>query len=255
MNPLKPCWCLLRRCALLAALLLAGCSVVREGRAPIKAQPQKAAKTYYELGVAYMKRGRYALAELKLQRSLEKQPAADTYNALALLYEMQHENALAEQAYQELIAKYPTYERGYANYNFFLCKYDRQSQIEQLAKQMAAQGGAIATVGQLAAGDCAMRKNDTNRAEMHYKQALKYNPHVAGALLPLAEIDLERGNVADAQIKINQVHNYVGYSARSVYLAVLISRELGNELEERKMENVLRSQFANSPEAKEIFGN
>ncbi len=256
MNPLKLRKCLLGRCALLATLLLSGCSTVtRDGPAPIRPQPEKAAKTYYELGVAYMKNGRYDLAELKLQRSLEKRPSPDAYNALALLYETQHENALAEEIYQTLIAKYPAYERGYSNYNFFLCKYDRQSQIEQLARQMAAQGGRVATVGRIAAGDCAMRKKAINRAEMHYKEALKYDPHVAGALLPLAEIDLERGNVAEAKIKINQVHNYVGYSARSVYLSILVSRELGDELEERKMKSVLRSQFAGSPEAKEIFRN
>ncbi len=241
-------------CSLVVVAMLSGCITTGGESDRPKPQPEKAARAYYDLGVAYIKKKRYDLAEIKLQRSIESSPTPEAYNALALMYELQHDNALAEETYQKLITKYPKYGRGYLNYNIFLCKYDRHAQIEQLASRMAAQGKEIAAIGQIAAGNCALEKKDINRAETHFKRALQYEQFAAGALLPLAEIDLERGDVAEANIKVNKVNNYIGYSARSVYLAILISRELGDEVRERKLTNVMRSRYAGTQEAKNLFG-
>lgn len=241
--------------AVLTALWLSGCVTSIDGKLPPEPQPKKAAKAYMELGVAYMQKGRYDLAEPKLQRSLQANPSAEAYNALALLYEQVHDNALAEDTYKRLLADFPDYGLGYLNYNIFLCKYDRSAQIQRLAAQMSARGKEIAAIGQIAAGNCAFSKGDKTAATRYYKKALTYEQYAAGALLPLAEIDLERGFVTEAKSKVDKVNNYIGYSARSVYLSILVNRDLGNRLEERKMMNVLRTRFAGSPEAASVFGN
>ncbi len=238
---------------LLSLLWLGGCITEKDGPEPPKPQPKKAAVSYMELGVAYMQKGRYDLAEPKLQRSLEAAPTPEAYNALALLYETTHNNALAEETYKRLLADFPDYSRGYLNYHIFLCKYDRLTQIEQLAAEMSSRGKELAAIGQIAAGNCAMSNNKPQVAISHFNSALQYEPYAAGALLPLAEIDLQRGFAAEAKQKIDRVNNYIGYSARSVYLAALANRELGNRLEERKMMNVLRTRYANTPEAQELL--
>lgn len=237
----------------LGLLFLSGCMMITESNAPQK-NPNAAAKSYFELGIAYLQRGRYALAESKLQRSIENEPTAEAYNALALLYEEQHENSLAEQTYKQLITKFPDYGRGYLNYNIFLCKYNRRSQIAELATQMAQKGKDIAAIGQIAAGDCAQSKGDNTAAVRHYQQALQYEPYSAGALLPLAEINLKQGFVEKAKKQVDTVNNYIGYSAKSVYLSALIERDLGNKVAERKMLHALRNRFPNSPEAAMILG-
>lgn len=239
---------------LVVTVVLSGCVARTDGNKASVPQPKKAAQAYLDLGVAYMQKGRFDLAEPKLQRSLLANPTSGAYNALALLYEQLHDNALAEDTYQRLIADFPDYGLGYLNYNIFLCKYDRHAQIQQLATQMASRGKEIAAIGQIAAGNCALSKGDTTTAQRFYNRALSYEQYAAGALLPLAEIDLERGFVAEAKSKVDKVNNYIGYSPRSVYLSVLVNRELGNHLEERKMINVLRSRFAGTPEAANIFG-
>lgn len=238
---------------LLVALILSGCVAGVNNRNAPEPNPKKAAKTYMELGVAYMQKGRYDLAEPKLQRSLAAHPMQEAYNALALLYEELHDNALAEENYKQLVAQFPDYGLGYLNYNIFLCKYDRRAQIQQLATQMASRGKEIAAIGQIAAGNCALSKGDKIAAKRYYSQALTYEKYAAGALLPLAEIDLQDGFVAEAKNKVDLVNNYIGYSPRSVYLSVLVNRDLGNRAEERKMMNVLRSRFPRSPEAAAIF--
>jgi len=240
--------------SLILCALLAGCITEKTGYEPPEPNPSKASETYLKLGVAYMQRGRYDLAESKLQDSIAAKPNADAYNALALLYEHEHDNALVEETYKMLIATFPDYARGYSNYNIFLCKYNRVDQISQLAEKMANLGRDMAAVGQIAAGDCAYSKGKLEEAATSYRQALVFEPYSAGALLPLAEIDLKKGFASEAKEKIDMVHNYIGYSARSVYLAILAYRELGNLIDERKMIQVLRSRYPNTPEARNILG-
>lgn len=235
---------------------LSGCMTTVDGYSrPKPKEDSIRAKSYFDLGVAYMSKKRYDLAEPRLRRSINILPTAEAYNALAVLYEEQRENALAEEAYKTLISQFPDYLLGYMNYNIFLCKYDRQAQIQALSATMMSKGNEMAALGQIAAGNCALEKGNANRAKQYYKKALQYEPHSAGALLPLAEINHQRGFASEAKQYLDLLHNHIGESARSVYLGVLINRELGNRLEERNFMRALRTRFANSQEAKALSGN
>lgn len=231
---------------------LTGCITTVDGKKPPKPKPKAAAKSYMELGVAYMRRNRYDLAEPKLQRSIASNPTPEAYNALALLYEETHNNQLAEETYTSLLKEFPNYPRGYLNYNIFLCKYDRVEQIASLAASMASRNKEIAAIGEIAAGNCALSKGDDVTAEHHYNNALQHEKYAAGALLPLANINLQKGFVAEAKAYVDTVNNYIGYSSQSLYLAILIARELGNALDERKMTRELMTRFPNSEEARNL---
>lgn len=234
--------------------LLTGCITTVDGyQAPKPKSPEVRAKAYFDLGAAYMGKGRYDLAEPKLQLSLQINPTGQAYNALAVLYEEQHENLLAEDTYKTLIKDFPNYDRGYLNYHIFLCKYDRQDQIFALNNMMTAKGEPLASLGEIAAGDCALNKGRLEKAKQHYNKALQFNPYAEGALLALAKINLQRGFVAEAKKQVDLANNQIGFSAESVYLSVLINRELGNLAAEKKFLQVMRTQFAGSPEATELF--
>lgn len=237
---------------LLASVLLLTACATGKTRGT-KDKLKDAAASYYELGIAYIQKGRFDMAEPRLQKSIDANPTPEAYNALALLYEEMHDNALAEETYQRLINAFPDYPRGYLNYNIFLCKYNRQHQIEALANKMAASNKEIAAIGEIAAGNCAFSRGNDEVAQVHYQRALKYEQYAAGALLPLAEIDLKRGFVKEAKERVDLVNNQIGYSARSVYLSILINRELGNHTEERRLMQILRTRYAGSPEANMIF--
>lgn len=232
--------------------LLSGCITTIDGKKPPKPKPKAAAKSYMELGVAYMKRGRYDMAEPKLQRSVELSPTPEAYNALALLYEETHNNLLAEATYKRLLELFPDYPRGYLNYNIFLCKYDRVHQIADLASKMAKKSNEIAAIGKIAAGNCALSKGDEALAESHYLGALQHEKYAAGALLPLAEINLHKGFVKEAKTYVDTVNNYIGYSAQSLYLAAIIAKELGNPIAARKMIRELKNRFPQSAEASRL---
>ncbi len=240
----------------LILMSLLGCITTIDGYQPPKPKDASVrAKSYFDLGVAYMERKRYDLAEPKFQYSIEIKPTAKAYNALAVLYEEQHDNALAEDTYKRLLTEFPDFALGYMNYYVFLCKNDRVGQIRALSAKMQSKGRILAALGQIAAGNCAFEKGRKDQAIAYYNQALKYEPYSAGALLPLAQINYDKGRVEEAKRQVDLVNNQVGYSARSVYLAVLVNRKLGNRLEERKYLRVLQTRFAGTEEAEKLSGN
>ncbi len=237
-------------------LSLGGCITTIDGyQRPKPKADSVRAKSYFDLGVAYIQKGRYDLAEPKLRNSIQIKPTAQAYNALAVLYEEQHENALAEEIYQRLLADFPTYELGYINYYVFLCKNNRQNQMDRVANTMQSKGKTWAALGQIVAGNCALEKGNKGRAATYYRRALQFEPYSAGALLPLAKINYDKGLVEKAKGQVDLVNNHVGYTAKSVYLAVLINRKLGNRLKERHFLQILRTRFADSEEAQKLSGN
>lgn len=233
--------------------LSAGCTTTVTGNPAPAPNLDKAAQSYYELGIAYLQKERYDLAAQKLQRSLHAKPTAKAYNALALLYETRHDNALASATYQRLLADFPDYQRGYLNYHIFLCQTKRDVQRQQLTDAMMQRGGELAALGQIADGDCALRRDEADKAQPYYRRALDINPDATGALLSLAEIDLNRGKIVEAKAKVDRVNEVAGYSARSVYLSLLVNQQLGNAVEAQKMNHLLRTRFAHSPQARTFF--
>ncbi len=204
----------------IALMSLTGCITSVDGyERPKPKEDSVRAKSYFNLGVAYIQRKRYDLAEPKLRESINIKP-----------------------------------ELGYMNYYVFLCKYNRHNQIDAIAKTMQSQGKTFAALGQIAAGNCAFEKGRKEQAIAYYNRALQYEPYAAGALLPLAQINYDKGFVQEAKRQVDLVNNQVGYSARSVYLSVLINRELGNRLEERNFMQVLQTRFADSEEAQMLAG-
>ncbi|PIE45726.1 MAG: hypothetical protein CSA44_01900 [Gammaproteobacteria bacterium] len=245
---------IMRSITCIVLLMLSGCITSFDGRTPPKPKPKAAAKAYFQLGVNYMAKGRYDLAEIKLQKSIAIHSTAEAYNALAVLYEELHDNTLAEQIYQELLTRFPDYGRGYLNYLFFLCQYDRRSQIDTVLTEAAGKGREIAAISHIAAGNCALKNGDENEAKHQYQRALDYEQYAAGALLPLAEMHWKDKQFIKAKSQVDLVNNQIGYSARSLYLATLIERSLGHQQQARKMYQELIKRFPNSQEAKKLSG-
>ncbi len=230
---------------------LVGCTTeVTSKRKILKKDTKEPHQAYLNLGIAYLKNNTLNRAETSLKRSLKLKRTPEALNILGLLYEEIHNNQLAETTYQQLLAEFPDFALGYSNYNIFLCKYDRTEQLNSLAQKIAAKGGAMAAVGQIAAGNCLSSKGKYEQSIVYYKNALVYEPYSAGALLPLAEYDLKKGFVPEAKKKVDLVLNQIGYNSKSVYLSYLVEKELGNMDKEREMLRILQTRYANSNEAR-----
>ncbi len=239
---------------LVTCAFLSGCIMTVNGSTPKKVDYEAAARSYFELGVAYMQKKRYDLAEPKLLRSIQLKPSAEAYNALALSYEERHSNLLAEEAYKTLIKQYPSYARGYWNYGIFLCKYQRDSQLNTLVSMMLQKDKNLAALGQMTAGNCALERKHYRQARRFYEKALRYNQYLAVALLPLAKMDIKQGLLDRAKEKVDTIHNHIGYSPESLELAIVLANKMQQFGVARKMEVALVKQFPNALQAKKLLG-
>ena len=250
--------------ALAAAMLLSGCETLGFGKknnddeiiptvTKKKADYGQAYKDYVELGAQYVQMGRYDLAEPKLQRAIEiDSRPPEAWNILAVLYEEKRDIASGNQIYQKLIHSHPEYLLGYTNYATFLCKFDRDSEMQALLGQMRGRNAEFKTAASIAEGNCMERRGQSGATENAYKQAIAANPQAEGALLPLAQIALQKGDYAGALRYLRVVHTYVGYSPESVKLGIEAARKSGDTRMEEELVRVMRGNYKSTPEAKSL---
>jgi len=247
-----------------AALLLSGCETFGFGKknsdddiiptvVKKKADYGQAYKDYVELGAQYLQMGRYDLAEPKLKRAIEiDSHPPEAWNILAILYEEKRDIASGNQIYQKLIHSHPEYLLGYTNYATFLCKFDRDSEMQALLGQMRGRNAEFKAAAYIAEGNCMQRRGQSGSAENAYKQAIAANPQSEGALLPLAQIALEKGDYAGAMRYLRVVHTYVGYSPESVKIGIEAARKSGDTRMEEELVRVMRGNYKSTPEAKSL---
>ena len=234
--------------------VLAGCASMMDDSKP-RAQPNydKAYEENLALGARYLQMGRFDLAEPKLKRAIEiNSQNPEAWNVLAVLYEEKRDIAAGYQVYEKLISSHPDYSLGYMNFATFLCKFDRESERQNLYGRMRAKGGEFATLSYIAEGNCERGRGRGGNAEGAYQRALAGDPQAAGALLPLAQIAIDKQDYASALRYLKVVHTYVGYSPDSVYLGILAARATGDSRMEEDLMRVMRGNYSNSPLAKEL---
>lgn len=223
------------------------------GSSGTQADYGQAYQDYLQLGAEYVRRGRYDLAEPKLKRAIEiNSRPPEAWNILAVLYEEKRDIAAGDQVYQKLLASHPDYALGFMNYATFLCKFDRNPELDNLYARMRAKGTSFSALSYIAEGNCRQSKNNLAAASSAYRQALTFDNHAAGALLPLADIELSQGNYQAAANYVEVVHTYIGYSAESVRIGILAARGLGNAQKENDLMRVMRGSYQGSEQARTL---
>lgn len=215
----------------------------------------QAYEEYLALGAQYVQMGRYDLAEPKLKRAIEinsQNPAA--WNVLAVMYEENRDIASGFQAYQKLTASHPNFQLGWVNFATFLCKFERDTERQDLYKKMRTKDRDFQALSYIAEGDCAYQRQHFDEATRAYRQALQLAPHAENALLPLADILEKQGDAQGALATVKVAHTYVGYSLPSIAIALKASRKIGDTRTEEEMTRLLRAQYSQNPEAKALLG-
>ena len=241
----------------IAALMMGACSVMSDGDGkPARSSSPNYDKAYEEnlsLGARYLQMGRFELAEPKLKRAIEiNSQNPEAWNVLALLYEEKRDIAAGYQVYEKLTTSHPNYSLGFMNFATFLCKFDREPERQALYAKMRAKGGEFNTLSYIAEGNCERSRGHASGAEGAYQRALAGDPQAAGALLPLAQIAVDKKDYASALRYLKVVHTYVGYSPDSVYLGIVAARATGDSRMEEDLIRVMRASYSDSPFAKQL---
>ncbi len=236
---------------LLLGLLPVACST-QHGREP--QGPRSPAQINAELGVRYMQQGNLDVALDKLRRALEqdpKLPAAHHY--IALLYNRLGSPELAEKHFQRALELTPKDPALLNNYGVFLCGHGHyDAAIERFLQTLQVPEYRRPDEAYENAGLCALRIPDRARAEAYFRHALKVNPLRASTLYQMMKLSYEEQRYRQARAFLQRYERVARHNPRSLWLALQMEKQLGNQRAVAAYSQMLREKFPDSPETRAL---
>jgi type IV pilus assembly protein PilF len=232
--------------ALVAALsLLGGCTTVSAPAAPRAASTEEAAQANLNVGIAYVREQRYALAIEALTRALNIQPRlADAHSTIAIAYDQLGDLELAEQHYRratELEANNAVAANSYA---VFLCRRGRWEDAEPYFRSAASNRRyPTPDVALTNAGICARNAGDEAAAEEYFREALMRNNASPGALSAMMDLSVAQGNYLRARAFMQRYLDSQPPSAQVLTMCVQIETRLGNDADAQRCRETLERRF------------
>jgi len=252
----------MRRHAVIAAMLLAGCAgdgTPPAGDAPSMdtgtivggvGDPRNRAKLHTELAAAYYQRGNMGVALEELRISVAADPGyAPAHGMLGVVYQELRENKLAESSFERALSLAPNDPDINHNFGWYLCQNRREEDSIKYFLQ-AIRNPLYPTPWRSysAAGQCSIRLNDLKQAEGFFERALKLDPNDPPSVLHMGQIRYRQGSMDAARRFVSHYNKLVSPTAESLWLALRIERKLGQRVAELSFANQLRRRFPGSPE-------
>jgi len=197
-----------------------------------KANAARAASAYTQLGIEYLREGKYELSRTKLEKALElDSDYAPAHGAIAILYEKVGDEKLAMKHYRKALRLNPEDSGLHNNYGQFLCFQGNYKEANE-EFMISAKNPFYATpaVPLTNAGLCAKRIPDPERAEQYFRQALKIDDQFSRAYL-------------------QRFQEVARHSPESLWLAVRTEFALKDESTSGSYAIMLRENFPKSEEA------
>ncbi len=217
--------------------------------------PRNRARIHTELGSAYFERGNLGVALEELRIAIGADPNyAQAYNVLGLVHMDLRENEVAQRHFERAIALTPNDPDINNNYGWFLCRSGREEQ--SIAYFLAALKNPLYKTparSYINAGLCSTGKNGGLDAIGYFERALKSEPDNPLALVNLASVQYQRGELEIARRLVGRFNKVVEPTAQSLWLALRIERKLGDRAAENTLATQLRRRFAGSPEYQDLL--
>lgn len=242
---------------LCGSLLLSACVTTVESRLTRKADPVKAVDNYTQLGLGYIKQGKYDVARVRLNRALEINPDyAPANNAMALLLQTEHEPEIAEEYFLKSIRLDSGFSQSQYNYGMFLMQYQRYSEACKYLKNAAfdveypQRGKAYQNLGL-----CYYRDGNIDLAISTFERALKSQRFNSPVLV----------NVTTLLIEVERYEEAMGYyerflrivereqskhSSNSLWLGIKLAKHFEKNDQREQLANLLKQNFPKSKEYK-----
>ncbi|MBL1140875.1 MAG: type IV pilus biogenesis/stability protein PilW [Proteobacteria bacterium] len=219
-----------------------------------KEQAFKVAIANMNLGIEYMRQGKYEEALDKLNRSILAKPDfAPSYNVLGLLYQHLGENENAEAHFQKSLKLDPSDSSTYNNYGLFLCQNDRLEEAE--ATFLNAANNPFYDNPEIAytnAGICVF-ESKPETGEKYFKEALAKNPEFSQALLQMADISYVRREYNLAHQYLERYKNNSSHTPKSLWLGIRVYSELGYKDDVSSYALLLKNKYPDSEEAQAMM--
>ncbi|MBS7838301.1 tetratricopeptide repeat protein [Wohlfahrtiimonas chitiniclastica] len=194
----------------------------------------------YQMGVQYIERAEYTVAEEKLLTLVPKYPNfTELFVMLGVVQERQGKRTDALNFYSKAIATNPTDRMAIKHYARLQCnQYDKNapSHLAQIADNAMSEVKAGMSSG---AAACYLVHKDPVNANLYADKAIAANPHYGDSYFfkAMAAKDLKR--YQEVFPALDRYHDEYGYEPASVYLGLEAAKQAHNKAETEKYESVL----------------
>lgn len=236
---------------LLAVVMVGGCSnqAVRNSDHS-QDNRDKLAAVNVQLGIAYMREGKFDIAMKKLQKAVSLDDSyAPAHDALAVLYERLGENDKAAQHYRRAISLDPSDSGLLNNYGQFLCQTGHPKEAQEyFQKALKNPLYSSPEVAYTNAGLCALSQKDSKSAATYFRRALSRNPKFAPPLFEMADLSYQQHDYLSAKGYLERYLGVTKPTPQSLWLGIRIERKLGNENAVSSYAMLLKNKFPDSDE-------
>jgi len=213
-------------CTLLILAITQGC--VSTGQK--HADPGKAAQLYADLGVQYLRQGNLELSLIKLKHALELDSEnADANHYIAELYRQMGNKELAKEYFEKAVRYDDKNPMLLNNYGAFLCEqghFDESEKYFLRAAKVPSYRTPELAYENLAL--CAMKTDNTAKAEEYFRKALKIRPALPQSLYQMALLSYQQGEYLQARAFIQRFYA-LGKTRQSLELGIRIEEALGDK--------------------------
>lgn len=232
---------------------------------------EQAALYNTQLGIEYLKQGRYSFSSRKFEKAFkfekhltEKSDRARLYAGYALLLSRLDQDEEAMKHIKKAVRTDPDNADILNNYGTILCQ---QGQLQEAEKQfLQALKDPLYETPEFAytnAGICSLKVGDHDKAEAYFTKALSRNRNFPDALLQMAALGEARGNFRLARAYLTKFEDLiepiaqskVRHTPDSLWLAIKISKGIGDKNAAASYRLRLRNQFPESPITQRMSSN
>jgi type IV pilus assembly protein PilF len=242
-----------RSVTLALAALLGACASSAEREAEA-ARKERLVQTDLQLAIAYLERNNLPAAKERLEKTLTVSPNDPQVNNVMAVVEWRFkEYDKAERHFRKALDEAPRNASVNHNFGAYLCDRGRAEEgvkhLEKAAADPTYNGAAEALLN---AGVCLMRKPAPATAEKYFREALKLNPRLPGALYYMAKINYDSGRTFTARGFIDRYYEVGQDTPEALLLAYYVERALKNTDAAATYAVRLRGKFPNSPETEQL---
>ncbi len=236
--------------------MLAGCVVTNPPSIGASENRQEAANANFNLGIGYLRQGKWDLAQEKLKKSVEQDGSnPGAHSALALVYENLGEYKQAEKHYARAVKLAPDDALAQNSYGVFLCRRQQRPEDAQRYFQAAADNPRYATpeAALTNAGVCMLQVPDKEAAEVYFRQALDRNPRYVDALLQMTNIAFGAERFMQARAFLARSEAVTPTSPSLLWLGYQIETRLGDEKRANVYALRLKDRYPDSEQSRELI--
>lgn len=209
---------------------IVACVTTVEGRASKNASPERAVKSFVQLGFGYLQIGNRDQARVNFNKALAvNKNSVEANEGMALLYQLDGEINLADDYFKTAIKADGSFARTRNNYGNFLFAQERFeeafTQFEVASQDLSYDRRPVALVN---LGRTSLKLGNRERAEALFDHALGLDPNMLTALEELAELKFADEEYALAKTYIDKYGKLSKHSAQTLWLGIRLERIFGN---------------------------